>query len=55
MNAVDYIVKPADPARLATSLQRLKDRAGAPRSEPINSKQRLAETDRVFVRHGEKC
>src|SRR3954471_23839171 len=55
MNAVDYIVKPADPARLATSLQRLRDRASAPRSEPINSKQRLAETDRVFVRDGEKC
>lgn len=55
MNAVDYIVKPADPARLATSLQRLKDRAGAPRSEPINSKQRLSESDRVFLRDGDRC
>jgi two-component system LytT family response regulator len=55
MNAVDYIVKPADPARVATSVQRLKERASGPRAEPINSKQRLAESDRVFVRDGEKC
>ncbi len=45
-NAVDYLLKPVVPARLASALQRLRPGDGA-----------LAPTllDRVFVRDGERC
>jgi two-component system, LytTR family, response regulator len=55
VNALDFIVKPADPIRLAASVERLVDRARVLQNHPGSAKQRLAESDRVFLREGERC
>ena len=53
LNALDYLLKPVDPARLATALARLGERpAGAPVAAPTG---RLANEDKVFVRESERC
>jgi two-component system LytT family response regulator len=53
LNALDYLLKPVDPARLITALARLEERPpGAPASAPTG---RLANEDKVFVREGERC
>lgn len=41
-NAIDYLLKPIAPARLAAALEKVRPRAAAP-------------LDRVFVRDGERC
>lgn len=43
VNALDYLLKPVAPARLAAALARVRPRAGAPRLE------------QVFLRDGERC
>jgi two-component system LytT family response regulator len=55
LNALDYLLKPVDPARLAAAVERLPGLrlpAGAPRQK-VNGG--LAATDKVFVREGERC
>ena len=42
VSALDYLLKPIDPARLATAVARLRPRA-------------TSRTDRVFVKDGERC
>jgi two-component system LytT family response regulator len=56
-NALDYLLKPVDPARLAAALERLRDREGAPSDSPPSAGRiaRLAPEDKVFVREGERC
>jgi two-component system, LytTR family, response regulator len=49
-NALDYLLKPVDPARLAAALERLEQRPEAGAAPP-----RLAPEDKVFVREGERC
>ena len=49
-NALDYLLKPVDPARLAAALERLEARPEAGSAPP-----RLAPEDKVFVREGERC
>lgn len=55
-NALDYLLKPVDPARLAGALERLRDRGPVsgpgPAIEPV---ARLQPEDKVFVREGERC
>jgi two-component system LytT family response regulator len=54
LNALDYLLKPVDPARLAAAIDRipgLRQPAAAKRA-PAGA---LAATDKVFVREGEKC
>lgn len=54
LNALDYLLKPVDPARLASAIERLKLKSG----EAASSEERpspLAETDKVFVREGDRC
>jgi two-component system LytT family response regulator len=54
LNALDYLLKPVDPARLAAALGRLREQAGtAP--EPGEKSTRLAADDKVFVREGDHC
>ena len=53
LNALDYLLKPVDPALLATALARLGERpAGVPVAAPTG---RLANEDKVFVRESERC
>ena len=57
LNALDYLLKPVDPARLAAAIEKLRaktaGRAEAPgRAAP---RDRLAAEDKVFVREGDRC
>jgi two-component system LytT family response regulator len=58
LNALDYLLKPVDPARLAAAIERLRekvngaDETSAPR--PV-SRDRLDAGDKVFVREGDHC
>lgn len=49
-NALDYLMKPIDPARLSAAVEKL--RSGLKHPEPL---LRLAPGDTVFVREGERC
>jgi two-component system LytT family response regulator len=54
-NALDYLLKPVDPARLSAALGRLRERA-APAEAPVRERpDRLTAKDKVFVREGERC
>ncbi|HMD62135.1 MAG TPA: LytTR family DNA-binding domain-containing protein, partial [Opitutaceae bacterium] len=53
LNALDYLLKPVDPARLASAVERLPGLAGP--AEPKEPAGRLRTGDRVFVREGERC
>jgi two-component system LytT family response regulator len=53
LNALDYLLKPVDPVRLAAALERLRTKAG-----PVAAAEtpaRLAAEDKVFVREGDRC
>jgi two-component system LytT family response regulator len=62
-NALDYLLKPVDPARLAAAIAKLRAVApgGAPAhgssaaAEPRDQPARLAAEDKVFVREGDHC
>ena len=54
LNALDYLLKPVDPARLAAAVERLRRqrKEASPKEEPAGF---LDAKDRVFVREGERC
>jgi two-component system LytT family response regulator len=54
LNALDYLLKPVDPARLAAAVDRIPGlrQSAATKRPPAGS---LDATDKVFVREGEKC
>ena len=56
-NALDYLVKPVDPARLAAALEKLRHRANPQPGAPLSAERaaRLEPDDKVFVREGERC
>lgn len=54
LNALDYLLKPVDPARLAAALEKLRAKVGAP-AAPAVRPARLAAEDKVFVREGDRC
>jgi two-component system, LytTR family, response regulator len=54
VNALDYLLKPVDPARLAAALAKLAAPAGAA-GPTADRPPRLAPEDKVFVREGERC
>ncbi|PTY08497.1 DNA-binding response regulator [Opitutaceae bacterium EW11] len=51
-NALDYLMKPVDPARLAAAVEKLRAIGIAKESARTG---RLALEDKVFVREGERC
>ncbi|HWA86892.1 MAG TPA: LytTR family DNA-binding domain-containing protein [Opitutus sp.] len=56
LNALDYLLKPVDPTRLTTAIERLRaKRAGAAPEPAKPGRERLAATDKVFVREGDRC
>lgn len=61
LNALDYLLKPVDPVRLAAAIDKLRAKragSGAASTEPEairGARERLAADDKVFVREGERC
>ena len=57
-NALDYLLKPVDPVRLAAALEKTRARMEGPAAGAVASLERpsrLAAEDKVFVREGERC
>ena len=57
-NALDYLLKPVDPARLAVALEKLRTHAETAAGGSAAAHERparLAPEDKVFVREGERC
>jgi two-component system, LytTR family, response regulator len=56
VNALDYLLKPIDPKRLADAIQKLQAEIELERAS-LSGNQRgpLSEADQVFVKDGEKC
>jgi two-component system, LytTR family, response regulator len=54
LNALDYLLKPVDPARLAAAVNRIPGLKQSSSLKPAPA-GRLGCTDKVFVREGEKC
>lgn len=58
VNALDYLLKPVEPKRLADAIQKLhlQEEKEIGSSMPINvNRSLLSENDQVFVKDGEKC
>lgn len=58
LDAVDYLVKPVDPSRLADAIAKLRLKVGGrpPRgSGPTSAKVPLGREEKVFVREGDRC
>lgn len=57
LNALDYLLKPVDPARLAAAIDQLRAKrgAGAETGAAKSGRDRLAAEDKVFVREGDRC
>lgn len=53
-NALDYLLKPVDPARLITALEKLRSHAVRTGDGSVN-RDRLGLDDKVFVREGDHC
>jgi two-component system LytT family response regulator len=54
LNALDYLLKPVDPARLAAAINRLPGLKQSALAK-VAPAGRLDATDKVFVREGERC
>lgn len=52
-NALDYLLKPVDPARLAAALDKVATRLAENRA--AQDRGRLGAEDKVFVREGDRC
>ncbi len=53
LNALDYLLKPVDPVRLAAAVERIP--AARPQGAKPARAGTLEATDKVFVREGERC
>jgi two-component system LytT family response regulator len=57
LQAIDYILKPIDPTRLAQAIKRVsaENIDSMTSEEDIRSNKMLCPTDKVFIKDGEKC
>lgn len=59
VNALDYLLKPVEPRRLADAVEKLKRNSGSVVSEKAGQSSEpssvLSENDQVFVKDGERC
>lgn len=54
-NAIDYLVKPVVPERLAAAIARARTRIPPPASADAEQRSLLGANDQVFLRDGEQC
>ncbi|RYY60958.1 MAG: response regulator [Chitinophagaceae bacterium] len=57
VNALDYLLKPVDPKRLADAIQKLQSGESRDKTAPaeFTNNSILSEDDQVFVKDGERC
>lgn len=55
VNALDYLLKPVQPARLADAVKKLNENIQQDSRPRIPGEHVLSENDQVFVKDGEKC
>jgi len=56
VNALDYLLKPIEPKRLADAIHKLhSSEAQSVHSEHVDVNRMLTESDQVFVKDGERC
>ncbi|HRN57109.1 MAG TPA: response regulator [Agriterribacter sp.] len=55
VNALDYLLKPVEPGRLADALHKLEEAPGTALSQQTVNRSILGENDQVFVKDGERC
>ena len=58
VNALDYLLKPVEPKRLADAIQKLhnaEDKEAISSTVSDGNKSLLTETDQVFLKDGERC
>lgn len=57
VNALDYLLKPVDPIRLADALNRIfvEEKGELTTDDEFNNRSILTENDQVFVKDGERC
>lgn len=55
LNALDYLMKPIDPARLSGALERLGEHEEGESPAATERPEILKSTDKVFVREGDNC
>jgi two-component system LytT family response regulator len=51
VNALDYLLKPVDPARLKETINKISDDL----QPTIRTEEKLGANDRIFIKDGEKC
>ena len=54
VNALDYLLKPLNPKRLAEAIQRFRQKTGAAKS-PAGEEECLSADKKIFIKDGEKC
>lgn len=54
LNALDYLLKPVDPARLSSAVERLHEKVGNVVTSD-EKPERLDASDKVFVKEGDHC
>jgi two-component system LytT family response regulator len=55
VNALDYLMKPIEPKRLADALQKLQQAEEKEAAQQAGIRGILSESDQVFVKDGERC
>ncbi|MBL0356045.1 MAG: response regulator [Chitinophagaceae bacterium] len=55
VNALDYLMKPIEPKRLADALQKLQQAEEKEAAQQAGIRGLLTENDQVFVKDGERC
>ncbi len=55
VNALDYLLKPIEPKRLADAVHKLRDEISKEKDPHGNNRGPLTEADQVFVKDGERC
>lgn len=55
VNALDYLLKPVQPSRLAETVKKILNKDATEKHETKEQTQALNDNDQVFVKDGEKC
>ena len=55
VNALDYLLKPIQPSRLAETVKKILNKESIEKSETIPPTYLLTDKDQVFVKDGDKC